>query len=210
MQAAAGRYIRWWMSAERITRVRGAKLTVPVGVFPPRLFHSTKLVCRTVDRLTLTGRTFLEVGCGSGAVSVVAARGGAVVTAIDISDLACATTRANATANGVAVNVIESDLFANVHERFDVVVITPPFFQHDPSTQLDHAFHAGANFEYFHRLFADLGNHLHPDSECLLSLAEGCDTTIGHIAREAGFDLQIHRRWMVMLQWTYVFRVIHH
>jgi hypothetical protein len=94
-----------------------------------------------------------------------------------------------------------------VHDRFDVVVITPPFFRHDPSTPLDHAFHAGANFEYFQRLFADLGHHLNDRNECLLSLAEGCDTAIGDIARAAGFDLKIHRRWMVLLQWTYVLRV---
>jgi release factor glutamine methyltransferase len=208
MQAAARPYIRWWMSGERETRVQGVRLRVPVGVFPPRLFHSTKLVCRTVDRLELVGASFLEVGCGSGAISVAAARRRARVTAIDISDVACVATRANAALNGVHVEVIESDLFAHVHDRFDVVVITPPFFRHDPSTQLDHAFHAGANFEYFHRLFAQLPAHLHDDSLVLLSLAEGCDAAIGEIARERGFELQIHRRWMVMLQFTYVFRVV--
>ena len=35
---------------------------------------------------------------------------------------------------------------------------------------------------------ADLADHLHEGSLCLLSLAEGCDTEIGHIAadRESG------------------------
>jgi release factor glutamine methyltransferase len=139
---------------------------------------------------------------------LVAARRSALVTAIDISDLACETTRRNAAANALTITVIESDLFSNVHDRFDVVVITPPFFRHDPATQLDHAFHAGANFEYFRRLFADLGEHLHEDSICLMSLAEGCDTEIGRIATEAGFELQLDRRWMVLLQWTYVFCVV--
>ena len=208
LQAGARPYIRWWMSSERDTRVRGVHLRVPVGVFPPRLFHSTKLVCRTVDRLDLVGKSFLEVGCGSGAISIVAARRRATVTAIDISDAACTATRANAALNGVKLDVLESDLFANVHDRFDVVVITPPFFRHDPSTQLDHAFHAGANFEYFHRLFEQLPAHLHDDSLVLLSLAEGCDAAIGEIARERGFELQIDRRWMVMLQFTYVFRMV--
>lgn len=208
LQAGARPYIRWWMSAERETKVRGVRLPVPVGVFPPRLFHSTKLVCRTVDRLDLAGKSFLEVGCGSGAISVVAARRRAKVTAIDISDAACAATRANAALNGVHMEVIESDLFANVDGRFDLVVITPPFFRHDPSSQLDHAFHAGANFEYFHRLFEQLPAHLHDDSLVLLSLAEGCDAAIGEIARECGFELQIHRRWMVLLQFTYVFRLV--
>ena len=208
LQKCCQSYVKWWMSKPRTTKLHGLRISVPVGVFPPRLFFSTKLVCRTVARMSLQHKTFLEVGCGSGAISLVAARHGAAVTAIDLSDLACETTRQNAAANGLSVSVVESDLFSNIEDRFDVVVVTPPFFRHDPSSQLDHAFHAGANFEYFHHLFADLGQHLHESSTCLLSLAEGCDTDIGRIAHEAGYELQIYRRWMVLLQWTYVFRVV--
>jgi release factor glutamine methyltransferase len=207
-QAAVSPLIRRWMSKPRVTRLFGLRIAVPVGVFPPRWFFSTKLVCRAVRQLPLQDQTFLEVGCGSGTISLVAAKGGADVTAIDISSLACTTTRENAAANGLTVRVLESDLFAAVEGTFDVVVVTPPFFRQDPATQLDHAFHAGANFEYFHRLFDQLPAHLHDDSLVLLSLAEGCDAAIGEIARERGFDLQIHRRWMVMLQFTYVFRMV--
>lgn len=52
-----------------------------------------------------------------------------------------------------------------------------------------------------------LDAHLHPESECLLSLAEGCDVDIGRIAADAGHELQTYRSRMVFLQWTYVFRV---
>ncbi len=201
-------YTAWWMSRPRTSRLRGLRIAVPVGVFPPKLFFSTMLVCRTVSRMALSGRTFLEVGCGSGAVSLVAARRGARVTAIDISRAACEATRANATRNRLAVEVIESDLFDNLAGRFDVMSITPPFFRADPSTELDHAFLAGANFEYFTRLFDGIGAHLHPGSECLLSLAEGCDVDIGQIAEDAGYDLQLDASRMVLLQWTYVFRVV--
>lgn len=201
-------YARWWMSKERVTRVRRLRITVPVGVFPPRLFFSTRLVCRTIDRMDVVGKSFLEVGCGAGSISLVAARGGAQATALDISDLACETTRYNAAANFLTVKVVESDLFASVDGRFDVIVITPPYFQHDPSTQLDHAFHAGAHFEYFQRLFAGLGAHLGPDSVCLLTLAEGCDVEIGRIAAAVGYEFRLRRRWMDLLQWTYVFDVV--
>ncbi len=208
LQALYRPYTEWWMSHPRTSRYRGLRIAVPIGVFPPRLFFSTTLVCRTVSRMPLSGRTFLDVGSGSGVVSLIAARAGAQVTAIDISSAACAATQGNATRNGLAVEVIESDLFDNLAGRFDVVSITPPFFRHDPSTELDHAFHAGADFEYFRRLFDGLDAHINPWSECLLSLAEGCDVDIGRIAAEAGYELQLHSRRMVFLQWTYVFHIV--
>ena len=175
--------------------------------FVARWFFSTKLVARTVRRLPLRGAAVLEVGCGSGTISMVAAKGGATVTAIDISPEACAATRNNAATNGLDLQVLESDLFAAVDGTFDIVVVTPPFFRHDPTTTLDHAFHAGSNFEYFHRLFADIGKHLHERSLCLVSLAEGCDPEIGRIAEAHGHTLVIKRRWMEFLQYTYVFRL---
>lgn len=50
--------------------------------------------------------SLLDVGCGSGVLSVAAAKlGFAPVTAVDIDDVALETTRANSAANGVSVDV---------------------------------------------------------------------------------------------------------
>ena len=50
--------------------------------------------------------SLLDVGCGSGVLSVAAAKlGFAPVTAVDIDDVALETTRANAAANGVALDI---------------------------------------------------------------------------------------------------------
>ncbi len=206
LQAAARPYISWWMGAERTARVYGLRVTVPVGVFPPKFFLSTKLLCRTLTSMELQGRTLLEVGSGSGAVSLVAARGGAIVTAVDLSDRACYATRRNAAANGLTIDVRASDLFDAVGGTFDLVVVNPPYFRHDPSTQFDHAFHAGSEFQYFHRLFSGLDEHLHDASTVLMVLTEGCDGSIDAIARQHGFTLVLHRRSMELLQHAYVLR----
>jgi ribosomal protein L11 methyltransferase len=64
----------------------------------------------------------LDVGSGSGALSIGAALLGASrVTAIDIDDGAVETTRANAEANGVAVDVSSTPL-AEVPGTYDIVV----------------------------------------------------------------------------------------
>ena len=67
------------------------------------------------------GTRLLDVGCGSGALSVVAARAGADVTAIDLDPVAVAATVANATANGVAVDASTAPLSA-LDGSWDVVV----------------------------------------------------------------------------------------
>ena len=55
---------------------------------------------------TLEPGSLLDVGCGSGVLSVAAARlGFAPVTAVDIDEVALEVTGANATVNGVAVEV---------------------------------------------------------------------------------------------------------
>ena len=69
--------------------------------------------------------SLLDVGCGSGVLSVAAAKlGFAPVTAVDIDDVALETTRANATANGVSVDVateLRPASLAVMNIAFDVV-----------------------------------------------------------------------------------------
>ncbi len=70
---------------------------------------------------------FLEMGCGSGLISLHAAKAGADVTAVDINPHAVECTRRNAAKNNLKVNAIESNLFENVVGDFDVMVFNPPY-----------------------------------------------------------------------------------
>lgn len=96
-------------------------LTVPPTVFGDGAHPTTTACLAEVARLVTAGTRVLDVGCGSGALSVVAARLGGQVTAIDIDPLAARTTAANAEANGVAVDVSSTPV-ADVDGRFDVVL----------------------------------------------------------------------------------------
>jgi release factor glutamine methyltransferase len=75
------------------------------------------------------GRRVLDVGTGSGAIAIAAARAGASsVTAVDLSARAVAAARLNARLAGLAVDVHRGDLFAPVAgRRFDLVVSNPPY-----------------------------------------------------------------------------------
>ncbi|WP_163111277.1 methyltransferase, partial [Acinetobacter baumannii] len=57
-------------------------------VFPPQLTFSTKILLDFVNEMNLDNKTFLELGCGSGIISLLAAKKKALVTASDINQTA--------------------------------------------------------------------------------------------------------------------------
>ena len=82
---------------------------IGVVIDPGRAFgtgaHPTTRLCLEL-LLEQEPTSVLDVGCGSGVLSVAAARlGFAPVTAVDIDEVALEVTGANATVNGVAVEV---------------------------------------------------------------------------------------------------------
>ena len=74
-----------------------------------------------------SGEMILEIGCGSGVVSIHCAKNGCMVTSVDINPSAVECTRENAQLNNVDIDVRESDLFQNVPERFDTIVFNLPY-----------------------------------------------------------------------------------
>ncbi len=164
---------------QRGYRWRGLTLSVPTGVFHPGLFFSSGVLAAEIERTKPVGRTVLDVGCGSGLLALVAARAGAIVTAVDINPEAVQATAANAGANGVVVEVLHSDLFSALGDRrFDLVVVNPPYFAKDPVDDAERAWFAGADLGYFDQFFAGLGDHLTTAPQpgrALMVLSEGCD-----------------------------------
>jgi ribosomal protein L11 methyltransferase len=83
---------------------------VVVVIDPGRAFgtgaHATTRLCLELLQ-DVEPTSLLDVGCGSGILSVAAARlGFAPVSAVDLDEVALEVTRANAAANGVAVDVV--------------------------------------------------------------------------------------------------------
>lgn len=67
----------------------------------------------------------LEVGCGTGVVSIYHALRGLSVTATDINPVAIECARRNAELNGVCIDLVLTDLFPD--GRFRTVLFNPPY-----------------------------------------------------------------------------------
>jgi len=180
-----------YLSKMRVYRYGNIRLEVPPQVFHPGFFFSTKLLLNYIRRFELQGKNFLEPGCGSGLISIYAAKKGANVTATDINPVAIKYLHTNAANNTVELKIILSDLFQDIpRQPFDFIVINPPFYKKQPRTELEYAWFCGENGEYFAELFSGLSNYIRESSEVLMILFEGCDLEmIGNMASKNGFNL---------------------
>lgn len=73
------------------------------------------------------GNTVLEVGCGTGMISVYCAVLGRDVTCCDVSPLARACAERNAIRNHVTLDIVDSQLFNNISGKYDTIVFNPPY-----------------------------------------------------------------------------------
>lgn len=160
------------------------------GVFHPR--SDTWLLAEIVGRqAALPGADVLELGTGSGAIAVSAAKGGArEVTVVDVSRRALLTAALNARLNGVRVRPRRGDLFAPVAgERFDIVVSNPPYLPSRtiPRRGASRAWEGGGadGRSILERICANVSQHLKPGGTVLLvhSSVNGVSRTLEALER---------------------------
>jgi release factor glutamine methyltransferase len=198
-----------YLSKTRIYRYKDIQLEIPPGVFHPGFFFSTQLLLQYISKLSLKNRRFLELGCGSGLISIAAAKRGALVTASDINPLAVEYLKKNIGENKVKMEIIESDLFYHLPKQpFDVIAINPPYYRKQPLTAKDHAWFCGENGEYFSGLFSSLGSHVHKETETLMVLFEGCDMEmIKGFAAKNDFVLTCVHTKKNLLEKNFIFKI---
>ncbi|MFG2749501.1 HemK2/MTQ2 family protein methyltransferase [Streptomyces xanthophaeus] len=97
------------------------------GVYQPQ--GDTRLLAEALAQEPLRpGADVLEIGTGTGALALLAARRGASVTAVDVSWRAVLTARMNAARRRLPVHVVHGDFAAAVTgSRFDLVISNPPY-----------------------------------------------------------------------------------
>lgn len=112
----------------------GNIIDVNKNVLIPR-FETEELVEKTISKVKNKFDkeiNILDLCTGSGCIAITMQKElNAKVTASDISHEALEVARSNADKNNVYINFIESDLFKNINDKFDVIISNPPYIAID-------------------------------------------------------------------------------
>ncbi|HKB45316.1 MAG TPA: HemK2/MTQ2 family protein methyltransferase, partial [Chitinophagaceae bacterium] len=199
-----------YLSKTRIYKYENIKLEIPPQIFHPGFFFSTRLLLNYIKQLPLKDKSFLEPGCGSGLISIYAAKKGALVTSTDINPVAIEFLKKNSQQNNAELTIIQSDLFQNIPvQQFDIIAINPPYYKKQPKSTQEYAWYCGENGEYFSGLFKNLNNYIHKQSQMLMVAFEGCDMKmIEDLAGQNGFQLNCIYTEQNLLERNFIFKIV--
>ena len=173
----------WYVIVD--TEFYGCKIKVDERALIPR--PETELLAEYAVKSVEDGDKVLDMCTGSGCIAVAVAKNcaklGVTVTGADLSDAAVMLARENAKLNGVNVDFVQSDLFANVRGRFNLIVCNPPYIksgdipflqsevrEYEPKIALD----GGADgLDFYRRLAKNIRSYLARDGVLLLECGEG-------------------------------------
>ena len=150
----------------------------------------------------------LDLGTGTGAIGLALLAGEPLATAVltDLSSEALATAGRNAEALGLLarVTLAESDWFANIAGRFDVIVSNPPYIrssdigllqrevrEFDPARALD----GGADgLDAYRAIASRAAEHLEPGGVVAVEIGAGQLADVSTIFEAAGLALEAVKR----------------
>lgn len=112
----------------------GNKIEVTPSVLIPR--NETEQLCDIISKVS-SGKKVLDLCTGSGCIGLgIKANSTAMVDMSDISEDAIKIAKTNAVNNGLEVNIIKSNLFDNIVDKYDIIVSNPPYLTSLDMSQL--------------------------------------------------------------------------
>tara|TARA_B110000208_G_C11617443_1_gene375911 strand:+ start:195 stop:872 length:678 start_codon:yes stop_codon:yes gene_type:complete len=176
--------LEFYYRKPRPFKYQGIQVLVHPEVFPPHLTLSTKILLDFIAELDLSKKSFLELGCGSGIISLFARSKEATVTASDINKTALENLKKASEENNLEVDFVYSNLFENLQNKnFDYILINPPYYPKQPKNVKEQAWFCGDDFQYFKNLFNQLPPYINKKNQAYMILSEDCEfKTISEIA----------------------------
>ena len=133
------------------------------SVFHPRLYLTTETLLNFLLSIDLKGKSTLELGCGSAAISLFLSKFNEVNAHVsDINPSAIKGVQINSLTHQVDIISYYSNLFNDIPKTtFDVVILNPPFYNSSIKSIDEYAFNTGENFIYFKNLVTQLIERRH-------------------------------------------------
>jgi release factor glutamine methyltransferase len=178
--------------------VAGKQFVVLPGVFSPKYFNDTELFATHLP--SMKGQRVLEIGPGTGAISVIAVtdKGAHAVVAIDINPKAVENTRTNIEHFNLQkkIEVRKGDVYSALKpgETFDTIFWNTPFgyVENEDLSDLERALY-DTEYKSTERFIKEASKYLTEGGRLLI----GFSTTLGKaelietFAKAAGFTLRL-------------------
>ncbi len=187
----------------------GNRFIINEDVLIPR-FETEELVENTIKYIQekfTSNIKILDIGCGSGIIGLTLKQKfpSAQVDLVDISSKAINIAKQNAKALNLEVNFIESDVFQNVKDKYDVIISNPPYIKTNEEIEAivkdnePHlALYGGEDgLDVYKKIFSNISDYL--NNKFLIALEIGCtqkndiialaNTYLANIKIEAKKDL---------------------
>ena len=142
------------------------KFKVTSDVLSPRM-ETEELVYKVIDYIrknNLTNIKILDLCTGSGIIGITLKKEleefDVKILASDISSRALTVAKENASSLEADISFVQSDLFSNIQDKFDIIVSNPPYIAHDDKKTIKEnvlnydphlALFAGEEGMYFYR-----------------------------------------------------------
>ena len=150
-----------------------------------------------------TNIDILDIGTGSGCIPITLKKllPNSNVSACDISKEALEVAKDNAKSNQVTINYIESDIFSNINNKYDVIISNPPYIRYDEeimdivkNNEPHLALYADDNGLYFYkRIIKESNKFLKEKFIMAFEIGETQAEEIIDIAKEYYPDCQIYK-----------------
>ena len=140
--------------------------------FGPDTYRFARFIEAELADALASMRRLVDIGCGSGAGAIVAARaaGATDIVMTDINPAALRLARINAAAAGIDASTASSDILRDIDGTFDLVVANPPYLVDDDRRVYRHGGDAlGADLSL--RIACEAADRLNPSGRLLLYTA---------------------------------------
>ncbi len=144
-------------------------LVVPEEVYEPR--EDSFLIAQEIKKINLKNKTVLEIGVGSGILSLIAAKTAKKIVSVDINNSAVIAAQKNSERNQIKnIEVLKSDLFEKIKDKFDLIIFNPPYVPSEEVSEIQDKSWSGGNSgrEETDRFLAQFNFYLRKGGQILL------------------------------------------